>query len=182
MCLQPPEPPGPKHIIEMAELFTGWFRFSNLKAAPNTTITFHTSTTKGLHVEYNQADSFTLGPSVSPTLNARSVWGRSFQPCGRKVVSTNVATPRLSQRFGPQGVGSFEPRFSYHEVHYVTVFGLSEPPFLADVVGYRLTSNFSRSGEFECSSDLLTRIYETTVNNYRGITTGGTVRALLTDR
>ena len=143
MCLQPPAPPGPKHIIEMAELFTGWFRFSNLRAAPNTTVTFHTSTTEGLHVEYNQADSFTLGPS---------------------------------------GFGSFEPRFSYHEVHYITVYGLSEPPFLADVVGYRLTSNFSRSGEFECSSDLLTRIYETTVNNYRGITTGGTVRALLTDR
>eukprot|EP01045_Picozoa_sp_COSAG04_P002080 COSAG04_NODE_73_length_29016_cov_7.345472_14_plen_102_part_00 len=100
----------------------------------------------------------------------------------RKEGRFNQRNPSYQPAFGPQGVGSFEPRFSYHEVHYITVYGLSEPPFLADVVGYRLTSNFSRNGEFECSSDLLTRIYETTVNNYRGITTGGTVRALLTDR
>eukprot|EP01047_Picozoa_sp_COSAG01_P095236 COSAG01_NODE_25979_length_727_cov_1.044586_2_plen_56_part_00 len=42
-----------------------------------------------------------------------------------------------------------------------------------DVVGHQLTVNLTRTGAFKCSNELVTQIYETTVNNYRGLTTGG---------
>ena len=44
---------------------------------------------------------------------------------------------------------------------------------MVDITGYRLTSLAARSGDFRCSSVLLTQMYNTTVNNYRGLTTGG---------
>lgn len=64
-------------------------------------------------------------------------------------------------------------KFSYHEIMYITIVGLAKPPAASDITGYRLTSNFDRTGHFECSSDLITKIYDTTVNNYQGLTTGG---------
>ena len=42
-----------------------------------------------------------------------------------------------------------------------------------DVTGYRLTSLGERTGGFSCSNALITKMYDTTVNNYRGLTTGG---------
>ena len=51
--------------------------------------------------------------------------------------------------------------------------GLSAAPKLGDVVGWRLTSSFRKSGDFSCSDDMISKIYSTTVNNYQGITTGG---------
>lgn len=136
LCGMPPEPPAAKttYVITMAQLYTGWVQIQNLRGSPNSTATFHVSTTEGLHVEYNQADEF---------------------------------------KFGASGTGTFQQRFSYHEIHYVTIYGLSAPPKLEDVTGWRLSTNFSRSGHFASSSPLLTKIYETTVNNYLGLTTGG---------
>lgn len=75
--------------------------------------------------------------------------------------------------FGSSGAGSFRMRFAYHEIHYITISGLASAPAPADVVGYRLTSLGRRSGDFVCSSSLISQIYSTTVNNYRGLTTGG---------
>ena len=75
--------------------------------------------------------------------------------------------------FGPSGVGDFRMRFAYHEIHYITITGLKTAPLTEDVIGYRLTSLSNRSGDFSCSNDLINRMYSTTVNNYRGLTTGG---------
>jgi alpha-L-rhamnosidase len=75
--------------------------------------------------------------------------------------------------FGPSGTGTFAMKFSYHEIQYITITGLAKPPALGDVTGYRLMSNLTRTGRFECSSALINKIYETTVNNYEGLTTGG---------
>lgn len=75
--------------------------------------------------------------------------------------------------FGPSGKGNFEMRFSYHEIHYITIEGMEKAPAMKDIIGYRLTSNFTRTGHFNCSSPLITKIYETTINNYQGLTTGG---------
>jgi alpha-L-rhamnosidase len=75
--------------------------------------------------------------------------------------------------FGPDGTGSFRMRFSYHEIQFVTIIGLAQPPAAADVIGHTLTVNLTRTGHFECSSRLLTSIYETTVRNYQGLTQGG---------
>jgi alpha-L-rhamnosidase len=64
-------------------------------------------------------------------------------------------------------------RFSYHEIQFITITGLGKAPDLADVTGYRLTVKLTRTGHFDCSNKLITKIYDTTVKNYRGITTGG---------
>ena len=42
-----------------------------------------------------------------------------------------------------------------------------------DIVGYRLFSSIERHGQFACASSLLTKIYDVTVTNYQGLTTGG---------
>ena len=63
-------------------------------------------------------------------------------------------------------------RFAYHEIQYITVTGLKTAPKPEDVIGYRLTSLGKRSGDFTSSNDLISLMYSTTVNNYRGLTTG----------
>ncbi|MBI5833475.1 MAG: alpha-L-rhamnosidase N-terminal domain-containing protein, partial [Armatimonadetes bacterium] len=52
---------------------------------------------------------------------------------------------------GPSGHGTFRNRFSYHEIGFVTVEGLSQPPALGDVVGYQVTNSRRRVGGFDCS-------------------------------
>lgn len=75
--------------------------------------------------------------------------------------------------FGPSGAGKFVMRFSYQEIQYITITGLTAAPAAGDVVGYRLTSLANRTGNFDCSNELITKMYGVTVNNYRGLTTGG---------
>jgi hypothetical protein len=75
--------------------------------------------------------------------------------------------------FDDSGRGSFRMRFAYHEIHYITITGLLHPPLLTDIVGTRLTSLGAQTGDFRASSELITSIYTTTINNYRGLTTGG---------
>jgi hypothetical protein len=72
-------------------------------------------------------------------------------------------------RFGSSGKGSFRMRFAYHEIHYITITGLAHPPALTDIVGLRLTSLGAQTGGFSCSSELITSVYHTTVNNYRWV-------------
>jgi alpha-L-rhamnosidase len=71
------------------------------------------------------------------------------------------------------GIGNFRMRFSYHEIHYITVVGLQTPPSQDDIVGYRLSINLDYHGKFTSSNSLMNSIYDTTVNNYLGLTTGG---------
>jgi alpha-L-rhamnosidase len=75
--------------------------------------------------------------------------------------------------FGPSGKGSFRMRFAYHEIRYITVTGLASKLDAAQVLGWRLSVDLAREGEFECSSSLMNEIYTTTVRNYLGLTTGG---------
>ena len=78
--------------------------------------------------------------------------------------------------FGAAGTGSFRMCFAYHEIQYITIGGLSNTssaPKLDDIIGWRLTSSFRKSGDFSCSSSMISKIYSTTVNNYLSITTGG---------
>ena len=64
-------------------------------------------------------------------------------------------------------------RFSYHEVRYITIQGLDTPPSKEDVTGWRLSIDLARTGAFRSSDQLMNDIYETTVTNYLGLTTGG---------
>eukprot|EP00048_Salpingoeca_helianthica_P017254 m.236284 g.236284 ORF g.236284 m.236284 type:complete len:944 (+) comp20517_c0_seq1:91-2922(+) len=93
-------------------------------------------------------------------------------------ISTNAGTRveyNMHDRYiiGPCGSGTFCNRFSYHEIHYVTISGLSSAPSLTAIRGYRVGTDRTHEGTFACSIDLLTQIYNTTVNNYEGLTTGG---------
>jgi alpha-L-rhamnosidase len=121
-------------VVEMQEVYTGWFEVANMHGPPGSSVDFQVSTTEGTAVEFNMVDRYT---------------------------------------FGPSGAGSFRMRFSYHEIQFITITGLAKPPAAADITGHTLTVNLTRTGHFECSNPLLTQIYETTVLNYQGITTGG---------
>jgi alpha-L-rhamnosidase len=131
---RPPALPPGSWLVEMEEVFTGWFEVSNLMGAPNSTIHFQISTTGGVPIEFNMMDSFT---------------------------------------FGASGTGKFRMRFAYHEIQYISIVGLKAKPAITDIVGYRLTSLGQRTGDFSSSSRLINSMYSTTVNNYRGLTTGG---------
>jgi alpha-L-rhamnosidase len=74
---------------------------------------------------------------------------------------------------GPAGEGVFRNRFSYHECGFVTVEGLAAEPEQADLVGYRVTNDRERTGDFDCSNPLLKQIYDITVNTYVNLSTGG---------
>jgi hypothetical protein len=113
---------GPIWLVEMDELFTGWFEVSNMKGAPNSTVRFRVSTTAGVPVEYGMEDFYT---------------------------------------FGSSGTGKFRMRFAYHEIQFITISGLDTKPGLGDVVGIRLTSLGKRTGDFSCSSELISRMYDT---------------------
>jgi hypothetical protein len=63
-------------------------------------------------------------------------------------------------------------RRSYHEIQFITIKGLDHMPSLSDVTGTRISINLTRTGSFSCSNPLITRIYDTTINNYLGLTTG----------
>ena len=71
------------------------------------------------------------------------------------------------------GVGSFRMRFSYHEIHYITIVGLKSTPLRGNIRGFRLSSSIERTGSFTSSSTMMNDIYDTTINNYLGLTTGG---------
>ena len=76
---------------------------------------------------------------------------------------------------GAAGAGVFRNHFAYHEWRYATLDGVDAPPALTDIVGYRVGNDLRRTGGFECSSELLTRIYDATLNNVRNLTTGGMI-------
>ena len=97
-------------------------------------------------------------------------------------VTFNVSTTStVEQEFGMidqytfdgSGRGAFSMRFSYHSIRYITISGLAQAPSPSDITGWRLYSSLKRTGNFTSSSFLMNEIYETTVNNYLGLTTGG---------
>jgi alpha-L-rhamnosidase len=83
------------YLITMAELYTGWLRFSSLDAVPGVTVTISYSTNAGTTVEYNMMDHVTI-----------SAPGQGF--CGRfsyheiqYVTITNLSSaPSLSNILG----------------------------------------------------------------------------------
>ena len=70
--------------------------------------------------------------------------------------------PRESDTYvlrGDPGGESYEPRFTFHPVHYVQLTGLPRPPELADVEGKVVHTAVDPNGEFTCSNELLNRIH-----------------------
>ena len=71
------------------------------------------------------------------------------------------------------GKAIFCNRFTYHQVEYVTISGIDYQPELTDIRGYQVTNDRARIGSFECSNDLLNKIYNYTCYTYESLSTGG---------
>ena len=95
----------------------------------------------------------------------------------RPVDKPGVQTFRQFDQYVPRGDGQdvFCSRFNYHAFRWVTVSGLKRPPDLSGVRGYAIHSDYERVGRFECSNELLNRIYETVLWTYRCLSLGGYV-------
>jgi hypothetical protein len=88
---------------------------------------------------------------------------------------------------GPTGVADFVPRFSYHEVYFLVLSGLSEAPPISFIYGHRvgnvveLAAGDSQGGvlgrgvvgHFTSSDDNLNTIYRTTMWTVANLVTGG---------
>ena len=64
-------------------------------------------------------------------------------------------------------------RFTYHQVEYITISGIDYQPELTDIFGYQVTNDRARIGDFECSNNLLNKIYNYTCYTYESLSTGG---------
>ena len=51
-------------------------------------------------------------------------------------------------KINASGVGHFQMRFSYHAIHYITIVGLTVPPRLSDITGWRLSVALERKGMY----------------------------------
>ena len=60
---------------------------------------------------------------------------------------------------GAPGGETYEPRFTFHPVHYVQFTGLPRPPELGDVEGKVVHTAVDPHAEFACSNELLNRIH-----------------------
>lgn len=69
----------------------------------------------------------------------------------------------------------FRSRFNYHAFRWVKIAGLKTRPDLDGIKGYLIHTGYPPAAAFECSNDLLNRIYETTVWTYRCLSLGGYV-------
>lgn len=71
------------------------------------------------------------------------------------------------------GPVTLRTRFEYHAFRWVRVTGLTAAPELKRIRGHMITTDMARAGRFECSNDLLNRIYETVMWTHRCLTLGG---------
>ena len=95
-----------------------------------------------------------------------------FPPSGRRLATYNQRD-EVIPRDGSEQV--FCSRFNYHAFSFVRITGLKRPPSLEDARGYLIHTAYQPAAEFECSSDLLNRIYQTVTWTYRCLTMGGYV-------
>jgi len=74
-----------------------------------------------------------------------------------------------------QGTEIWEPRFVTHGFRYVEVMGFPGKPTLASIEGRVVNDDLKTAGEFECSNELINKIYSAIVwgvrGNYRSIPT-----------
>ena len=98
------------------------------------------------------------------------------------VVTLQVSdNPGTVQAFGQKNIyickgGSsetFQNRFNYTAGRYLTISGLTNKPYLADIEGHVIGTDLNRVGHFTCSSDLFNMIYETDLWTFRANTVEG---------
>lgn len=86
-------------------------------------------------------------------------------------------TNRLRSQYiiGPSEKGTFKNRFNYFTGRWVTIEGLKYKPALNEIRAQLVRTDYARAADFECSNDLLNRIYRTTVWTYEDLSLGGYV-------
>lgn len=105
-------------------------------------------------------------------------------PAGRKLTfiygdkrwgGENLQTYDQRDEYIAKGGGNevFRNRFFNHAFRWVKVIGLDHPPALGDARGYLVHTDYELASEFECSNDVLNRIYQTVCWTYRCLTLGG---------
>jgi alpha-L-rhamnosidase len=86
-------------------------------------------------------------------------------------------THRLHSQYiiGPSGKGTFQNRFNYFTGRWVTIEGLKYKPASKDIRAQLVRTDYARAADFECSNDLLNRIYRTTLWTFEDLSLGGYV-------
>ncbi|MFA6173974.1 MAG: alpha-L-rhamnosidase N-terminal domain-containing protein [Kiritimatiellales bacterium] len=74
---------------------------------------------------------------------------------------------------GETGTAVFQHRFHWMCGRWVEVTGLTGTPELSDFKVHRISTDFDRVGFFQCSDELLSRMYETDLYTYRNLTLDG---------
>ena len=67
----------------------------------------------------------------------------------------------------------FRNQFNYHAFRYVKATGLAEEPKPDDIKAFFVRTDYAARGSFECSNDLLNRIYKVTNYTFDCVTAGG---------
>ncbi len=67
----------------------------------------------------------------------------------------------------------FRNRFNYHAFRYVKVSGLTAEPKPEDIKALFVRTDYASRGTFECSNELLNKIYKTTMYTFDCVTAGG---------
>jgi len=91
-------------------------------------------------------------------------------PTGNRYMTYNQRDEYVTRAGAGQAMRS---RFNYHGFRYAHVTGLSEAPALGDAKGYFIRTAYARTGQFECSNELLNRIYRMVTWTYECLTLGG---------
>jgi alpha-L-rhamnosidase len=83
-------------------------------------------------------------------------------------------THRLHSQYiiGPSGKGTFRNRFNYFTGRWVTIEGLKYKPALSDIRACLVRTDYARAANFECSNELLNRIYDTTLWTFEDLSLG----------
>jgi alpha-L-rhamnosidase len=86
-------------------------------------------------------------------------------------------TNRLHSQYiiGPSGKGTFRNRFNYFTGRWVTVEGLKYKPAMEDMRAWLVRTDYARAADFECSNELLNKIYDTTLWTFEDLSLGGYV-------
>ena len=63
--------------------------------------------------------------------------------------------------FKEDGTVIYAPTFSYRGFQYLQITGVENPPALEEIEGMLLTTDNTRTGEFECSDETINRLYNT---------------------
>lgn len=157
---------GKVYLVEMEQVFTGFISLRNLSGQmPGATIT----------IQATSVPVCGTAPAAAATAAGR--------PYCSKAPEYNMQHEYI---VGQTGGGSFSPKFSYHEVHFLVISGLAKPLQLSQIIGHRVGNigeldsgditdggGRARLGHFHCSDPLLNKIYQTSLWTKANLVTGG---------